>query len=127
MLTVVPLLLAVGAGLVAGVFFAFSTFVMKALAQLPARERRIVGLYYFGEATMKQIGDAIGVNESRVSQLHARALDRLKRLLAADMGVHESANEAAAEPRMRMVKMSKMGVPRASAASHAPAAEGRVA
>ncbi len=54
----------------------------KALAQLPARERRIVGLYYFGEATMKQIGDAIGVNESRVSQLHARAIQRLQRLLA---------------------------------------------
>jgi RNA polymerase sigma factor FliA len=55
--------------------------VRKALAQLPARERRIVGLYYFGEATMKQIGDAIGVNESRVSQLHARAIQRLQRLL----------------------------------------------
>jgi RNA polymerase sigma factor for flagellar operon FliA len=55
--------------------------VRKALAQLPARERRIIGLYYFGEATMKQIGDAIGVNESRVSQLHARAIQRLQRLL----------------------------------------------
>ena len=61
--------------------------VRKALAQLPARERRIVGLYYFAEATMKQIGDAIGVNESRVSQLHARAMQRLRRLLttAADL------------------------------------------
>jgi RNA polymerase sigma factor FliA len=55
--------------------------VRKALAQLPARERRIIGLYYFAEATMKQIGDAIGVNESRVSQLHARAVQRLRRLL----------------------------------------------
>jgi len=55
--------------------------VRAALAQLPARERRIVGLYYFGEATMKQIGDAIGVNESRVSQLHARAIQRLQRIL----------------------------------------------
>jgi len=55
-----------------------------ALAQLPARERKIVGLYYFQEATMKQIGDAIGVNESRVSQLHARAIDRLRKILAAD-------------------------------------------
>jgi RNA polymerase sigma factor for flagellar operon FliA len=55
--------------------------VRKALAQLPPRERRIIGLYYFGEATMKQIGDAIGVNESRVSQLHARAVQRLRRML----------------------------------------------
>jgi RNA polymerase sigma factor for flagellar operon FliA len=53
----------------------------KALAQLPARERRIVGMYYFADATMKQIGAAIGVNESRVSQLHARAIQRLQRLL----------------------------------------------
>ncbi len=52
--------------------------VRAALAPLPARERKIIGLYYFGEATMKQIGDAIGVNESRVSQLHARAIQRLK-------------------------------------------------
>src|SRR6187401_3183527 len=36
--------------------------VREAMATLPARERKIVALYYFGEATMKQIGDAIGVN-----------------------------------------------------------------
>jgi RNA polymerase sigma factor FliA len=67
--------------------------VRKALAQLPARERRIIGLYYFGEATMKQIGDAIGVNESRVSQLHARAIQRLQRLLM-------PAEQAAPAPRL---------------------------
>jgi RNA polymerase sigma factor for flagellar operon FliA len=55
----------------------------KAIAELPARERKIVTLYYFQDATMKQIGDTIGVNESRVSQLHARAIDRLRRILAA--------------------------------------------
>jgi RNA polymerase sigma factor for flagellar operon FliA len=52
-----------------------------AMQRLPPRERRILALYYFGEATMKQIGQQIGVNESRVSQLHARAIDRLRRLL----------------------------------------------
>ena len=52
--------------------------VRTALAQLPERERRIITLYYFDEATMKQIGAAIGVNESRVSQLHARAIQRLE-------------------------------------------------
>ncbi|MEZ5316691.1 MAG: FliA/WhiG family RNA polymerase sigma factor [Vicinamibacterales bacterium] len=55
--------------------------VRQALASLPARERKIVSLYYFGEATMKQIGEAIGVNESRVSQLHARAIQRLRKAL----------------------------------------------
>ena len=38
----------------------------------------MIGLYYYGEATMKQIGAEIGVNESRVSQLHARAIRRLR-------------------------------------------------
>lgn len=56
--------------------------VRTALANLPPRERRILALYYFGESTMKQIGQQIGVNESRVSQLHARAIQRLRRLLA---------------------------------------------
>lgn len=55
--------------------------VRTAMALLPERERKIINLYYFAEATMKQIGDAIGVNESRVSQLHARAIQRLKSVL----------------------------------------------
>jgi len=59
--------------------------VRGALGQLPARERRILSLYYFGDATMKQIGQQIGVNESRVSQLHARAILRLRRLLSPDV------------------------------------------
>lgn len=52
--------------------------IREALANLPARERKLISLYYFRGATMKQIGQAIGVNESRVSQLHARAMSRLR-------------------------------------------------
>jgi RNA polymerase sigma factor for flagellar operon FliA len=55
--------------------------VQKALAALPARERRVISLYYYGEVTMKEIGAELGVNESRVSQLHARALRRLRETL----------------------------------------------
>jgi RNA polymerase sigma factor for flagellar operon FliA len=55
--------------------------VSIALKSLPAREQKIILLYYFEEATMKQIGRAIGVNESRVSQLHARAISRLRQAL----------------------------------------------
>ena len=55
--------------------------VRAAIATLPAREQKVIGLYYFGEATMKQIGAEIGVNESRVSQLHARAIRRLREAL----------------------------------------------
>jgi len=56
-----------------------------ALSALPWRERKVIGLYYYGEVTMKEIGAEIGVNESRVSQLHARALRRLRESLG-EMG-----------------------------------------
>ena len=52
--------------------------VRAAIRLLPWRERKVIGLYYYGEVTMKQIGAEIGVNESRVSQLHARAIRRLR-------------------------------------------------
>ena len=57
--------------------------VRDAIASLPPREQKVIGLYYYGEATMKQIGAEIGVNESRVSQLHARAIRRLREALGA--------------------------------------------
>jgi len=59
--------------------------VCEAIASLPPREQKVIGLYYYGEATMKQIGAEIGVNESRVSQLHARAIRRLRDALGAMM------------------------------------------
>jgi RNA polymerase sigma factor for flagellar operon FliA len=52
--------------------------VRGAIQALPWRERKVIALYYYGEVTMKQIGAEIGVNESRVSQLHARAIRRLR-------------------------------------------------
>src|SRR3954471_22562674 len=55
--------------------------VKAAIGSLPPRERKVIGLYYYGDVTMKQIGAEIGVNESRVSQLHARAIKRLRVVL----------------------------------------------
>ncbi len=60
--------------------------VRAAIRTLPPREQRVIGMYYFGEVTMKEIGAEIGVNESRVSQLHARAVQRLRKVLAASDG-----------------------------------------
>ncbi|HEX5474889.1 MAG TPA: FliA/WhiG family RNA polymerase sigma factor [Vicinamibacterales bacterium] len=65
--------------------------VRAAIASLPPRERKVIGLYYYAEATMKQIGAEIGVNESRVSQLHARAIQRLRKALGADCPAEEAA------------------------------------
>ena len=59
--------------------------VRAAIASLPWRERKVVGLYYYAEATMKDIGAEIGVNESRVSQLHARAIQRLRAALGSEI------------------------------------------
>ncbi len=55
--------------------------ICGAIEALPWRERKVISLYYYGEVTMKQIGAEIGVNESRVSQLHARAIRRLREAL----------------------------------------------
>jgi len=50
----------------------------RALAILTAREQLILSLYYARENTMKQIGAKLKIDESRVSQLHSAALDRLR-------------------------------------------------
>jgi RNA polymerase sigma factor for flagellar operon FliA len=52
--------------------------VNRAVARLPQRERLIVTLYYRQGLTMKEIAARLGVDESRVSQLHAEALERLR-------------------------------------------------
>ena len=49
-----------------------------AVETLPKKERLVVSLYYFDELTMKEIGKVLGVNESRVSQLHTKAMLRLR-------------------------------------------------
>ena len=57
---------------------------MSALRQLTERERQILSLYYYEELTLKEIGEILGVTESRVSQLHARTVMNLKALLTQD-------------------------------------------
>jgi len=52
--------------------------VMRALDQLPARQRLVVTLYYFEELTLKEIGKVLGVGESRAGQIHGEALARLR-------------------------------------------------
>jgi RNA polymerase sigma factor for flagellar operon FliA len=49
----------------------------RALGTLPARYQKVVFLYYTNEMTMKEIGSLLGVNESRISQIHKTALKRM--------------------------------------------------
>ncbi len=49
-----------------------------AIARLPEREKLVVALYYYENLTLREIGEVLGVTESRVSQLHTKAILRLK-------------------------------------------------
>jgi RNA polymerase sigma factor FliA len=55
-----------------------------AIAALPEREKLVVALYYYENLTLREIGDVLGVTESRVSQLHTKAVLRLKSRLQGD-------------------------------------------
>jgi len=50
----------------------------EAIDRLPDRQRLVLTLYYFEELTMKEIGALLKVTESRICQLHAQAMIRLK-------------------------------------------------
>ena len=52
-----------------------------ALAKLPERERTMLSLYYYEGLNLKEIGAVLGVTESRVSQIHGKALSMLKALI----------------------------------------------
>jgi RNA polymerase sigma factor FliA len=56
-----------------------------AIARLPEREKLVITLYYYEELTLREIGEVLGVTESRVSQLHTKAILRLKARLAGSM------------------------------------------
>ena len=55
-----------------------TSMLAQAIEELPEKERLVLSLYYYEEFTMKEIGALLGVNESRVSQLHTKATLRLR-------------------------------------------------
>jgi RNA polymerase sigma factor for flagellar operon FliA len=57
--------------------------VAGALKKLPEREMQVISLYYYEGLTLKEIGKVLGVTESRVSQIHGKALASLRGILAA--------------------------------------------
>ncbi len=60
-----------------------------AIKPLPARYQAVVQLYYVQGKTMREIGETLGINESRVSQIHKSALEKLAESLQAK-GIHSS-------------------------------------
>ncbi len=55
--------------------------LLEALRELSERDRQLISLYYHEELTLKEIGQVLEISESRVCQLHARAIMKLRRAL----------------------------------------------
>ena len=55
--------------------------IARALDRLPEKERLVISLYFYEELNLKEIGEILGVTESRASQIRSRALIRLKNFL----------------------------------------------
>jgi len=60
-----------------------------AVKKLPERERMVISLYYYDGLTLREIGEILGVTESRVSQLHTKAVLRLKSKMRSAQIVHQ--------------------------------------
>lgn len=56
----------------------FQALLEKAISDLPEQERQVLVLYYYEEMMLKEIGKVLGVSESRISQIHTKALLKLR-------------------------------------------------
>lgn len=61
--------------------------LIESLEILTEKERRVIELYYYEELTLKEISSILEVSESRISQLHTRALQKMKTKLGNYMGI----------------------------------------
>ncbi len=59
----------------------------QALTLLTEKERKVILLYYYEELTLKEISSVLEVSESRISQLHTRALQKMKEKMGSYMGI----------------------------------------
>ena len=64
--------------------------IVSAIDGLPERERQVVAMYYLEELKLREIGQLMGVTESRICQMHTRALKRLFDALSQEEGFVES-------------------------------------
>ena len=63
-----------------------------AIKRLPERERTLLVCYYHENMTLKQIGEAINISESRVCQLHAQAIMKLRTILSSQRSARMKKN-----------------------------------
>ncbi len=70
----------------------------QALRRLPENERRVLTLYYYEELTMREVGELLDVGESRVSQIHSSALERIRGWVAQQAAQDSAAGAKPANP-----------------------------
>ena len=56
----------------------FQEQLSREIENLPEKEKLVMALYYDEELNLKEIGEVLGVSESRVSQIHSQAIKRLR-------------------------------------------------
>ena len=63
--------------------------LMESLELLTEKEKKVTILYYYEELTLKEISEILEVSESRISQLHTRALQKMRKKMGNYMGILE--------------------------------------
>ena len=61
--------------------------LMESLSTLTDKEKKVILLYYYEELTLKEIANVMEVSESRISQLHTKALQKMKKKLGPYVGI----------------------------------------
>ena len=59
----------------------------QTLEILTEKERKVITLYYYEDLTLKEISNVLEVSESRISQLHTKALLKMKKTMGSYMGI----------------------------------------
>lgn len=59
----------------------------KAMEQLTEKESKVILLYYYEEMTLKEISRVLEVSESRISQLHTKALSKMQKTMGNYLGI----------------------------------------
>jgi RNA polymerase sigma factor for flagellar operon FliA len=76
------------------------SLLVESLGRLPEREKQILMLSYQEELTLAEIGEVIGVGESRVSQLRTQAVARLRSMMRPKLAVDDNGLRLAGRPGM---------------------------
>lgn len=59
--------------------------LVKTIGQLPEQEKIVMALYYYEELTLREIGQVLNITESRVSQIHSKAIGTLRSILSKEL------------------------------------------